>query len=345
MSKADAESRAFPKTTILSITTHGEIRLNSEINSISDIGYDKAGIATVLPTFIVNPSIKEFYKFNAVVPDVLSYAAGDDEPGDIREIERISRGKGGYEDYDLMVGEDVAAVNRDIRDAIARTPGIDRNVGSLAKELEKRVTSDIAGILDKVTGWKAQLERKKRSEELEEDEIESLKYYTNFINNAAKGSKMINCFETGRKMINKTYCLLPENRAPTSEDWAITSMNDPFNERKGIFDEVYNNAAGVARSSSRTGRRFITLEQIVNYLADNGVERLIIVDLTCCPILGPYVDDPNVADTEYTGRTARQLRRGVLGNIGYGGKKSRRSRRRRSNKRRSIRRRRRTYKK
>ena len=170
--------------------------------------------------------------------------------------------------------------------------------------------------------------------------MNNLDLYINFINNAAKGSKMINCFETGRKMINKTYCLLPENRAPTSEDWAITSMNDPFNERKGIFDEVYNNAAGVARSSSRTGRRFITLEQIVNYLADNGVERLIIVDLTCCPILGPYVDDPNVADTEYTGRTARQLRRGVLGNIGYGGKKSRRSRRsrrRRSNKRRRTR--------
>jgi hypothetical protein len=121
-------------------------------------------------------------------------------------------------------------------------------------------------------------------------------------------------------------------------------MNNPFNERKGIFDEVYNNDAGVARSSSRTGRRFITLEQIVNYLADNGVERLIIVDLTCCPILGPYVDDPNVADTEYTGRTARLLRRGILGNIGYGGKKSRRSRRsrrRRSNKRRRTR----TYKK
>jgi hypothetical protein len=123
--------KTFPKTTILSITTHGEIRLNSEINS--DIKYDKDGIATVLPTFIVNSSIKEFYKFNAVVPDVLSYAAGDDEPGDIREIERISRGKGGYEDYDLIVGEDVAAVNRDIRDAIERTPFIDRNVGSLAK--------------------------------------------------------------------------------------------------------------------------------------------------------------------------------------------------------------------
>ena len=342
MSKAAAGPRTFPKTTILSITTHGEIRLNSEINRISDIVYDRDGIATVLPTFEVNPRIREFYKFNAVVPDVLSYAAGNDEPGDIREIERISRGKGGYEAYDLLIGEDVAAVNRDIRDAIASTPGIDRNVGALAEEIKKRVSNDIAGILVKVRGWKADLERKKRSEELDEEDIQSLKYYTDFINNAAKGSKMVNCFERGRKMINKTYCLLPENRAPTSEDWAITSMNDPFNERKGIFDEVYNNAAGVARSSSRTGRRIITLEQIVNYLANNGVERLIIVDLTCCPILGPYVDDPDAADTEYVGRTARLLRRGILGNIGYGGKKTRRSRRRRRS---TKRKRRRTYKK
>ena len=153
--------KTFPKTTILSITTHGEIRLNSEINSV--IKYDTDGIATVLPTFLVNPRIIEFYKFNAVVPDVLSYVEGDDEPIDIKEIERISRGKGGYEAFDLIVGEDVATVNRDIRDAIAATPGIDINVGSLAKELGKRVTSDIATVLDKITNSKAKLERKKKN--------------------------------------------------------------------------------------------------------------------------------------------------------------------------------------
>jgi hypothetical protein len=64
MSKAAAGPRTFPPTTILSITTHGEIRLNSEITHIADIVYDRDGIATVLPTFIVNQSIKEFYKFS-----------------------------------------------------------------------------------------------------------------------------------------------------------------------------------------------------------------------------------------------------------------------------------------
>lgn len=344
MSKAAAEPRSLPKTTILSITTHGEIRLNREITSISDIVYDRDGIATVLPTFDVNPRIREFYKFNAVVPGVLSYVAGDNEPIDIKEIERISRREGGYEAFDLLVGEDVAAVNRDIRDIIAKTPAFDRiPLDGLAREIAQTVTTDIENVLTNIKSWRQGLEQKKRKGPLTEDEIESLKFYTEFINNYDKASNLVNCLEKGRKMVNKTFVLTSDDRAPTSEDWSITSLNDPFNVRKAIFDEVYNTASSVARSSARqTSRRSITLEQIVNYLAANGVERLIIIDLTCCPILGPYVDDPDAADTEYVGRNVRQLRRGVLGNIGYGGKKSRRSRRR---KRSTKRKRRRTYKK
>ncbi len=341
--RAASEPRAFPKTTILSITTHGEIRLNQEITRIEDITYDRTGIATVLPTFDVNPRIREFYKFNAVVPGVLSYVAGDNEPVDIKEIERISHREGGYEAFDLLVGEDVAAVNRDIRDIIAKTPAFDRiPLDGLAREIAKTVTTDIENVLTNIKSWRQGLEQKKRKGPLTEDEVESLKFYTEFINNYDKASNLVNCLEKGRKMVNKTFILTSEDRSPTNEDWSITSLNDPFNSRKAIFDEVYNSASSVARTSARkTSRRSITLEQIVNYLAANGVERLIIVDLTCCPILGPYVDDPNAPDTEYVGRTVRQLRRGVLGNIGYGGKKSRRSRRRRSNKRRRTR----TYKK
>lgn len=343
--RAASGPRAFPKTTILSITTHGEIRLNQEITRIADITYDRNGIATVLPTFDVNPRIREFYKFNAVVPGVLSYLAGDNDPIDIKEIERISRREGGYEAFDLLVGEDVATVNRDIRDIIKKTPGFDRiPLGGLAREIAQTVTTDIESILTNIKSWRQGLEQKKKKSPLTEDEIESLRFYTEFINNYDKASNLVNCLEKGRKMVNKTFVLTSDDRAPTSEDWAITSMNDPFNARKAIFDEVYNNASSVARSSARqTSRRSITLEQIVNYLAANGVERLIIIDLTCCPILGPYVDDPNAPDTEYVGRTVRMLRRGVLGNIGYGGKKSRR---RRTTKKRTIRKRsRRMYKK
>ena len=72
---------------------------------VPNIKYDVDGIATVLPTFNINPRIREFYKYNAVVPEVLSYVAGDDVLEDPKNVERISRSKGGYEAYDLIVGE------------------------------------------------------------------------------------------------------------------------------------------------------------------------------------------------------------------------------------------------
>ena len=50
--------------------------------------------------------------------------------------------------------------------------------------------------------------------------------------------------------------------------------------RENIFDTVAI-VNGVSRSNHKD--RVITIEQIVNYLADNGVEELIVIDLTCCP--------------------------------------------------------------
>jgi len=342
---------AFSKTTILSITTHGEIRLNSEIASAANIKYDNLGIANVLPTFVVNPRITGFYKFNAVAPGVLSYVSGDDGLIDADEIEKISRREGGYEAFDLIVGEEVAMVHRDIRDIIERTPGFDRiNLGVLATEISRKVIEDIENILNKIKGWKADLKKKGMSS-LTEDESDSFRFYTDFINNYDRSSNLVNCLEKSRKMINKSYVLLEDDLAPTGEDWAITSLNAPFNNRKGIFDEVYNKNKdqGVIRSSIRIKyRKSITLEQIVNYLAENGVERLIIIDMTCCPILGVFDEDPDTPDTEYTGRTIRMLRRGLVGNIPYGGKRSRRTIKRKTikRKRRTIKRKRtRKYKK
>jgi hypothetical protein len=100
-------SKSFPKTTIISISTHGEIRLNKEITNVSDIKYDTDGLASsVLPVFQINPNIKEFYKYNAVVPGVFSYAGGNSDFGDGMDAEKSSRSKNGNELGDLIVGED-----------------------------------------------------------------------------------------------------------------------------------------------------------------------------------------------------------------------------------------------
>ena len=66
-------SKTFPKTTIISISTHGEIRLNKEITNASDIQYDANGLAySVLPTFQINPNIKENYYNLAIINEKLS---------------------------------------------------------------------------------------------------------------------------------------------------------------------------------------------------------------------------------------------------------------------------------
>ena len=52
-------SKPFPETAIISITTHGEIRLNRDIAGADEITYDRAGFANVLPTFEINANISK----------------------------------------------------------------------------------------------------------------------------------------------------------------------------------------------------------------------------------------------------------------------------------------------
>jgi len=316
-------SRSFPETAIISISTHGEIRLNRDIASADEIIYDSAGYADVLPTFQINSKIQEFYKFNAVVPGVLSYVGGDDDFGDIADIEKMVK-EGSYHDYDALVGEEVGTINTHVRDIMKITPFMERNLNLLAGQVSAAINNDIKHLLDKIQN---QINILKKQEELDEEEVDTLEFYKEFVYNFDKASNLINCLLGGnRKMINKTFFLNEDNISPR-ENWTITSLNDPLNARNMIFDEVYNSSIGVERRSARK-RRSITMEQLINYLAENGVKKLFIIDLTCCPILGPYVDDPDVADKIYRGRTGALLRRSILGRkFSFGGKKSRRRKR------------------
>jgi hypothetical protein len=331
-------SKAFPKTTIISISTHGEIRLNKEITNVSDIKYDTDGLASsVLPVFQINPNIKEFYKYNAVVPGVFSYAAGNSDFGDGMDAEKSSRSKNGIETGDLIVGEEVSAVNRSVRDIILKTPGFDRvSMSTLSQEIANEVKHQTQGIKTKVEGYKKDLERKRKEQggELDEEDEYSLRFFTDYLNTYPQANKIVNCLEGGnRKMVNKTF-LLNSNDLSPAEDWSITCLNNPFIQRNKIFDEVYNSIRGSSRLTGRNRRRTITLQEIVDYIGNNGAERLIIIDLTCCPVFGPYIDDPNVADTEYKGATIRMIRRNIFndGRGKYGGGKKRRNKTIRSKK-------------
>jgi len=331
--KHDPSSKTFPKTTIISVSTHGEIRLNKEIKNVSDIKYDGDGISTVLPTFEINPKIREFYKYNAVVPGVFSYAGGNSEFGDIMDVERSRRSKNGIELNDLIVGEEVSAVNKGVRDIILKTPAFDRiSMSTLSQEIAQEVKNQTGEVKTKIERLKKNLEqeRKENDGELDEEDEYSLRFYTDFINTFPQANNIVNCLQEGnRKMINKTFLLTSDDLSP-GEDWSITCLNNPFTQRNKIFDEVYNTIRGSKRLTGRNRRRAITLQELVDYLGNNGVERLILIDLTCCPVFGPYVDDPNVPDTEYKGATIRMIRRNIFNDAKgkYGGGKKRHSRKR-----------------
>jgi len=310
--------RTFPETTIISITTHGEIRLNNIINNISEIEYIDS-IPTVLPTFEINNKISEFYKYNAVVPGVVNFVDSDDESEEPDKTKKFSCKK---DDYEILLENDVATIHTNIREIILRNGGggggADIEPHSISSEIASSTQKFMDTMLVKITGLKKELEKKIKKNNLTEEDDCLLKYYTDFINNAAKGSSFINCLERGKRtMVNKTFVLLPENVSPTSEDWSITCLNYPFTMHRNIFDEIYSyyNDGVVGLS-----RRIVTMEQIVNYLADRGVVNLIVIDLTCSLIFGPYDDDPCIDDVQCGERTLRMLRRDVLGYIGYGGK-------------------------
>lgn len=228
----DPSSKLFPKTTIISISTHGEIRLNKEITNPSDIKYDSNSISTVLPTFQINPNIKEFYKYNAVVPGVFSYAGGNSDFGDGMDAERSSRSKNGIELNDLIVGAEVSAVNRGVRDVILKTPGFDRtSLSTLAQEIAQEVKRQTEEVKPKIERLKNNLEkeRKENGGELDEEDEYSLRFYTDFINTFPQANNIVNCLQGGnRKMINKTFHLNTNDISP-SEDWSITCLNNPFN--------------------------------------------------------------------------------------------------------------------
>ncbi len=330
----------FPKTAIISITTHGSIELNGVKG---DLGPD------VIPQFTINPKITEFYKYNAVSPGVINFITGEDDI-EIRDIERSNSKK-----IEQLFAEngDASKINSAIREiltkyptdrtlALAKLPDILKTIKTVVAEqmeetidekktektdLEKQRSQALAGKTDKETG---------KLIKFNEDNEDSLQMATEYINQFDSGQLIIDCITDNpqRKMVNKTYALQPDNHS-SGEDWTISCLNFDF-IKENIFDLIDGGLHGKHHID-----RKITLEQLVNYLADNGVERLIIIDLTCCPF---FTVDENGDQYEYIDGTARLLRRLIKNGMKYGGKrhtkKRRNTKRRKNTKRRNTKRRR-----
>jgi hypothetical protein len=317
----------FPKTAIISITTHGSIELNGTADNLNP---------DVIPQFTINPKITQFYKYNAVAPGVINFISGTEEIP-IRDIERSNSKK--IENLFADNG-DGSKINRAVRDVLNlhtdRTL-INKGIPQVLDTIKNEVNKQMEETIDGKKTEKTELEKKKirAPGTFTEDDNESLQMATEYVNQFNKGQNIYDCI-TGnpqRKMVNKTYTLQEGNHA-SGEDWTISCLNFDFS-KENIFDLIDGGLAGKHHID-----RKITLEQIVNYLAGNGVENLIIIDLTCCPF---FIKDKDGDIVELIDRSARQLRNWILKDMKYGGR-TRNSKRRINTKRRRNSKKRRTSK-
>lgn len=299
----------YPKTVILSITTHGEILLNTPVTDPTKIIFVN-GLAANIPTFNVDSRIKEFYKFNAVAPGVINYVEGDGEI-DVYDIERAR-------DLEDLFNEsgNVTKINSGIRQFIVNN-NVDKKrlidsaeeIGDIVKEVASNVISEKK---QEEKTMKKELKGVNDSEKLEEliDIIE-------YLNTNDKSHLLVDCNSKGGYMVNKTYLLGKNDVSPSGgEDWSISCLNFPF-----LHADIFNNIL-IWKNSHLTkpdkipikgaDRGSVTLKDITDYLADQGVTRLIIVDLTCSPFA--------VNDEYYSGRITRRFRNDILGTkTPYGG--------------------------
>jgi hypothetical protein len=299
----------YPKTVILSITTHGEILLNTPVTDPTEIIFVN-GLASNIPTFNVDSRIKEFYKFNAVAPGVINYVEGDGEI-DVYHIERARN----LEDLFNESGN-VTKINSGIRQFIVNN-NIEKKrlidsaaeIGDIVKEVASNIVSEKK---QEEKTMKKELKGINDSEKLEEliDIIE-------YLNTNDKSHLLVDCNSKGGYMVNKTYLLGKNDVSPSGgEDWSISCLNFPF-----LHSDIFNNIL-IWKNSHLTKpdkipikgseRGSVTLKDVTDYLAEQGVTRLIIVDLTCSPFA--------VDDEYYSGRITRRFRNDILGtNTPYGG--------------------------
>lgn len=310
---------SFPETAIISITTHGEIDLNGVKGDIQNVN--------MIPQFTINPKIRQFYKYNAVAPGVINFISGDEDI-DIRDIERSNSQK--IEQLFADTG-DASKINGAVRTILQkyndRTINDDATFPEILTTVNAVVDKQMKDMVDEKQGEKINLE-KQRSQALAgktdkatgklitftEDDKDLLQMAAEYVNRYANGRTIIDCISGNpqRKMVNKTYSLQKDNVSMGGEDWSISCLNFRFG-RENIFDSI----AGIV--GSRNKDRKITLEQLVDYLAENGVKRLIVVDLTCCPF---FIKNKDGEDVELIGRPVRQLRDWIQNDgMKYGGKR------------------------
>ena len=321
----------YPETVILSITTHGEIPV--ELKPIAD--KDGKITETNTPiTFVIPDSIQEFYKFNAVAPGIINFVAGDNEL-DVSVIEKINSGlKRNYREYvpqfkEIIHGDEVSTMNSMIRDYMGRNKIKKKSIKEIAETLLPTIQKSISDRLDnQESSLKDSIKELKTVKKGQHEvaietlssEIADIQHYLHAF---SRGDQLVNCITPSRIMINKQYSLEKHNTS-TNEDWSITCLNMPRNQGS-LYAKIVEWKKGASRGENRQPVR---LSDIVTYLAEHGVTRLFIVDLTCAPFSNP----DSYLEYNADGRRMRNNIIGTVSKIPYGGKNRRHKTKRRPNK-------------
>lgn len=307
-------TRTFPKTVILSITTHGEIILKEPVTDPTKITFTPDGFPTNIPMFQLDSRIKEFYKFNAVAPGVINYVEGDDEM-DVYDIERAR-------DLEKLFNDsgDVTKINVGIREFISNN---DNTHKKRLYDYAAEISNIVKEVASAVISEKKQDEKTMKKELAGVSDPEKLEEFIDiveYLNSHDKSQLLVNGNAKDGYMVNKTYVLGKDDVSPSGgEDWTISCLNFPFLQAD-IFNDIliWKNGALPKPDKIRlrgAQRGAVSLKDITDFLAAQGVTRLIIVDLTCAPFA--------VDDTYYSGKITRRFRNDILRKgIPYGGRKT-----------------------
>jgi hypothetical protein len=257
----------FPKTIVLSLTTHGLIVVGMWPVSMR-------------PKMFRVPRDITLVKMNAVMPTICNHV----NEADVVHINELITDK--INGMPVLDAKDLRQICEDIR-----------------PELLKYSDSSIAGLYSSI---KEKLKKKERGEVLTEEEGEALEREQAYLHSVDRGYIIID--GTGSEMINKQYVRDNKDALNPFGDWQIKALNLPG--QPDLINEIERENGRM--TGARVGEATTSLEEIINFCASRGSDRILIFDLTCSNVT---TDSSYEREDFFKGKDADRARRAYAQDI------------------------------
>jgi hypothetical protein len=307
------EGLTFPKTVIITVTTHGRIPL------------DKKG----QPAMFTLPLGMTLTKISSVVPGVCNIMSSDDSDFYNEMLIQWLKKREEEPSSAAFAQKVVGFLRKEDKENIMKE--VEKNVRQKKRELElEKERQKMASPL--TTPFEDEYEEYSEDEDDEGVDMKSDIQLDEAYLNAFDKNYPVSVFENMRKksrtapapkkVINKQYI-----REESTEQF-----ESPWDFKISVLNVVgYPDLMRLMAGRTHYGTSAISLEEIVNMLYEKGVRNIILVDFSCSVLQHEtdVVSDPDE-------RTIRIMRRELLKMGLHGGRKFRRSRRRKSSKRKHV---------